>query len=47
MSINIKQLKTHREIYSQVKTVKQNKKTNTFTAGNQSTTPGHHSQWNN
>jgi len=51
MLINIKQHKTHKKIHSQDKTVTQNKtkqnKTYTFTAVNQSITPGHHSQWNN
>jgi hypothetical protein len=39
MSINITQHKTNRKIHSQDKTIKQNK--NTFTAVNQSITPGH------
>jgi len=45
MSINIRQHKTYRKIRSQDKTIKQNK-TNTFTAVNQSITPGDRSQWN-
>jgi len=41
-SINIRQHKTHRKLDSQHKRVKQNQ--NTFTAANQSITPGHHAQ---
>ena len=44
MSIYIRQHKTHRKKHSQGKRVKQNKKK--FTGVNQSSTPGHHVQWN-